>query len=79
MALEFWPEGIKGIEYKDWHDNFGATAYFSYVTMTTLGYGDITPVVPMTRTLAYLQAVAGTFYMAVVVASLVGGFARRHK
>ena len=79
LALEFWPDGIKGIEYKDWHDNFGDTAYFSYVTMTTLGYGDITPIVPMTRTLAYLQAVAGTFYMAVVVASLVGAFARRPK
>ena len=79
LALEFWPEGINGIEYKDWHDNFGATAYFSYVTMTTLGYGDISPAVPMMRTLAYLQAVAGTFYMAIVVASLVGTFARRAK
>lgn len=79
LALEFWPEGIKGIEYRDWHDNFGATAYFSYVTMTTLGYGDISPAVPMMRTLAYLQAVIGTFYMAIVVASLVGAFARRSK
>lgn len=79
LALEFWPEGIHGIEYRDWHDNFGATAYFSYVTMTTLGYGDITPVVPFTRTLAYLQAVAGTFYMAIVVASLVGAFMNRRE
>lgn len=77
ISLEFWPEGINGIEHRDWHDNFGITAYFSYVTMTTLGFGDISPAVPMTRTLVYLQAVAGTFYMAVVVASLVGAFARK--
>lgn len=77
LALEFWPEGIEGIQYADWHENFGITAYFSYVTMTTLGYGDITPVVPIIRTLAYLQALTGTFYLAVVVASLVGAFARR--
>ena len=77
LALEFWPQGIAGIEYRDWRDNFGITAYFSYVTMTTLGYGDITPVVPITRTLAYLQAVTGIFYMAIVVASLVGVLARK--
>ncbi|NQX89374.1 MAG: two pore domain potassium channel family protein, partial [Halioglobus sp.] len=47
--------------------------------MTTLGYGDITPIASMLRTLAYLQAVAGTFYIAVVVASLVGAFSRRTK
>jgi hypothetical protein len=79
LALEFWPQGIEGIEYRDWHDNFGIAAYFSYVTMTTLGYGDITPVVPITRTLAYLQAVTGSFYLAIVVASLVGAFARKSR
>ena len=72
IALEFWPAGIKGIEYQDWRDNFGNTAYFSYVTMTTLGYGDFSPAIPITRALAYLQAITGTFYMAVVVASMVG-------
>lgn len=77
FTLEFWPEGIKGIEYRDWHDNFNAAAYYSFVTMTSLGYGDITPTVPVTRTLAYLQAITGTFYMAVVVASLVATYISR--
>jgi voltage-gated potassium channel len=71
LALEFWHGGFNGIEYQDWNDNFGAMTYFSFVTMTTLGYGDISPAVPFTRTLVYLQAISGTFYMAVVVASLV--------
>jgi len=48
--------------------------YFSFVTLTTLGYGDITPVSATARTLAYLQAVAGQFYIAILVAGLVGGY-----
>ena len=46
--------------------------YYSYVTMTTLGYGDLTPVKPLARTVAYLQAIVGQFYVAVLVAWLVG-------
>jgi len=46
--------------------------YFSFVTITTVGYGDITPIHPLVRTLAYLEAVTGQLYMAVLVASLVG-------
>lgn len=76
MALEYWPHAFNGIDYKDWRDNFGQVAYFSYVTMTTLGYGDVSPAVPVTKTLAYLQAITGTFYMAVVVASMVGRVSR---
>jgi voltage-gated potassium channel len=45
--------------------------YFSFVTLTTLGYGDISPVNGLARALAYLEAVCGQFYMAVLVASLV--------
>lgn len=45
--------------------------YFSFVTLTTLGYGDITPHVPTARTLAWVEAVTGQFYVAVVVAELV--------
>ena len=79
IALEYWPEGIKGINYRNWNDNMGVAVYYSFVTMTTLGYGDITPVMPVTRTLAYLQAICGTFYMAVVVASMVGALAQKSK
>jgi hypothetical protein len=48
--------------------------YFSFVTLTTLGYGDITPVSATARTLAFMQAVAGQFYIAVLVAGLVSGY-----
>ncbi len=48
--------------------------YYSFVTLTTLGYGDVTPVHPVARTLAYFEAVIGQLYVAVLVASLVGRY-----
>lgn len=48
--------------------------YFSFVTMTTLGYGDITPISATARTLAYMQAVVGQFYIAILVAGLVSAY-----
>ena len=50
--------------------------YYSFVTLTTLGYGDITPVHPVARMLSYLEAVIGQLYLAVLVASLVGRYGR---
>ncbi|GIG55589.1 hypothetical protein Dac01nite_23410 [Demequina activiva] len=53
--------------------------YGSYVTLATLGYGDVTPVEPWARSLWSFEAVAGTLFLAVVIARLVGvaGFAAR--
>ncbi len=45
--------------------------YFSFVTMTTLGYGDILPLSATARALAYMQAVFGQLYVAILVAGLV--------
>ena len=46
--------------------------YFSFVTLTTLGYGEITPTVDAARSLVLLEAVVGVLYSAIVVARLVG-------
>ena len=46
--------------------------YFSNVTLTTLGYGDIVPVSKPARTFAVLQAIFGQLYVAIVMARLVG-------
>ncbi len=48
--------------------------YFSFVTLTTLGYGDITPQIPGAASLCQLEAIVGQFFTAVVVAWLVGNF-----
>lgn len=48
--------------------------YFSMVTLTTLGYGDITPQSHAAGALCQIEAITGQFYIAVVVAWLVGNF-----
>jgi hypothetical protein len=45
--------------------------YYSFVTLTTVGYGDISPVSPAARTLSWMEAITGQFYLAVIVAGLV--------
>jgi hypothetical protein len=53
--------------------------YFSCVTLTTVGYGDISPVSPATRTLSWMEAITGQFYLAVIVAGLVSLLAAKGK
>lgn len=48
--------------------------YFSFVTLTTLGYGDISPVGEFARTAAVLEAMMGTLYVAIMIAYLVGTY-----
>ena len=66
------PGAFNGVEQLVWYDNFADVAYYSYVTLTTLGYGDISPVAPIARFLVYMEALVGVFYMAILVASLIG-------
>jgi hypothetical protein len=50
----------------------GEFLYFSNITLTTLGYGDVVPVSPPARMLASLEAMVGQLYVAIVIARLVG-------
>ena len=45
--------------------------YYSFVTLTTVGYGDITPVHPLARSLAAGEALVGQLYPAILIARLV--------
>jgi hypothetical protein len=45
--------------------------YYSFITLTTTGYGDITPVHPVARTLSMLEALVGQLYPAITLARLV--------
>ena len=72
VVLEFSATAFNGLPAGDWVDYFPNACYFSYVTLTTLGYGDISPAEPVSRVLVYFEAITGAFYMAIVVASLVG-------
>jgi hypothetical protein len=45
--------------------------YYSFVTLTTVGYGDITPLSTAARTLAWVEAMTGQLYLAVLIAGLI--------
>lgn len=66
------PGAFNGLEQAEWYENFADGTYYSFVTLTTLGYGDISPVTPVARFLVYMEAIVGVFYMAILVASLIG-------
>jgi hypothetical protein len=53
--------------------------YFSFVTLTTLGYGDIAPIRETARALSIIEAILGQFYIAILVAGLVASFITRKK
>ena len=59
------------------HQQMNDLLYFSLVTLTSLGYGDITPTGAAARALATLQVMAGQFYIAVLVAGLVAAYLQR--
>jgi voltage-gated potassium channel len=50
----------------------GDFLYFSYITLSTLGYGDITPLNGPAQALAYTEAILGQLYLTILVARLVG-------
>ncbi len=55
-------------------DSYGRAIYFSFTTLTTLGYGDIIPVSPLAKMLTNLEAIIGQLYPAILMAILVGGY-----
>jgi hypothetical protein len=61
--------GIGSPEAEDQGVNY---MYYSFVTLTTLGYGDVSPIRPLARAVAYIEAVIGVFYVAILVGTLVG-------
>ncbi len=46
--------------------------YYSFITLTTLGYGDISPVTDQARALAVIETILGQMYVAIMIARLVG-------
>lgn len=61
---------VNGSEYSS--QEFMRWIYYSFVTLTTLGYGDVVPATSKAQGLATLEAIIGQFYLAVLVARLVG-------
>ncbi len=66
------PGSYKGIGSPVVEDSAVQYIYYSFVTLTTLGYGDETPVRPLASAMAYIEAVIGVFYIAILVGTLIG-------
>ena len=60
-------------------DTLHAELYFSFVTLTTLGYGDLLPGNHVSRLLAPTEAMIGQLYLTVLVARLVGLHISHHR
>jgi hypothetical protein len=56
-----------------------AVGYFSLVTLTTLGYGDVTPVSPLTRRLAMAEGLIGQLYPAIIIGWMVSSMTSRRR
>lgn len=66
------PDAFSGLPAHGREFDSGATLlYFTFTTLTTLGYGDIAPLHPLARSLATLEAVIGALYPATLLARLV--------
>ena len=74
-AMETWSPGAFALAADG--DPFTELLYFSLVTITTLGYGDISPVAPFARISAGLEAATGTLYIAILIARIVGALGNR--
>ena len=51
--------------------SFGDLLYYSFVTLGTVGYGDVTPASPAARSLSLIEAVVGIMYVATMIARFV--------
>ena len=70
ILLQAEPSAISLLSNSTGH--FSELLYFSFTTLTTLGYGDISPVSWMARNLTILESTLGQVYLTVLVARLVG-------
>jgi hypothetical protein len=68
----FQDRGVLGNPAQPYELQYAALTYFSLMTLTTVGYGDVVPASREARGLVVIEAVLGQFYIAVLVAELIG-------
>jgi voltage-gated potassium channel len=74
LIFQYFPGSFNGIEGMDGKAPMDTLLYFSFITLASLGYGDIIPVTPLARTLAYFEVIGGQLYIAIMLAGLIGLF-----
>lgn len=66
------PGSFKGLSNEGTNVIFMDLLYFSFVSLTTMGFGDITPTLPLARYLTFMEGIVGQLYLAIMISSLVG-------
>jgi ion channel len=76
MLDDMWPSSFGGVAVGNF--DLPHAIYFSFVTIATLGYGDVVPVSEPARGLAIVEGLSGQMYLVVLVARLVSLYSREH-
>ncbi len=71
LTNRLFPSSFSNLTATSLNEELTEFIYYSFVTLNTLGYGDISPVGRVARVLAILESTFGVFYIAILVASLV--------
>ncbi len=71
LIVSLDPTAFNGLEVTNWKEGFARIAYYSFVTLTTLGYGDILPANHIAEFFISMEAIFGVFYIAIIVSSLI--------
>ena len=71
FILQFFPNALGEVGVVNWQSSLFTVMYFSFITLTTVGYGDISPTLPIAQFFVFLESIIGSFYLAILVASLV--------
>lgn len=58
--------------------NEAQVIYFSFITLTTVGYGDIVPLKPLAQTFTWMEAFTGQTYLAIIIGQLIGRYVAEH-
>lgn len=72
----YYPDAYNAPESYNHLYNF---VYYAFVTLTTLGYGDVVPQIPQSQALSLIIAVTGQFYMVIIVAMLVSKYLQNQR
>ena len=73
MYMQIVPEGINFVSAVD-DVSFSEVLYFSFVSFSTLGFGEILPVTPMARSLVMLITISGQLYLAIIMGMIIGKY-----
>ncbi|MFZ4544056.1 MAG: potassium channel family protein [Saprospiraceae bacterium] len=75
LAIELnFPKSFHGISYDNISLVYNEMSYFSFITLTSIGFGDIYPITDMSRLVTAFFGMAGQFYMVAVVGIIISRF-----